>query len=83
MKKGFISMRTNGDWGLVTPVIWKQNRWNVAIPYIYINGSWIKSNAAGTNMVYWFDSNGNTMVDSNGKTILVRQNINLHSRNNV
>ena len=74
MKKGFISTYTDNDWGLTSPMIYYVGQWLVATPWVYTGGQWRKAGAAGTNMVYWLDSDRNYMVDSNGDYILIRSN---------
>ena len=60
------------EYEFTIPNIYTDNEWKQMRPYIYINGEWKVLGAAGCPMVYWYDSNGNLMTDTNGKYILVR-----------
>lgn len=73
MKKGFASLYLSNDWGLGAPFIYTGSQWKTVRPYVYTNGAWEPIGGAGTNMVYFLVSNGDYLVDSDNKYVLVRQ----------
>lgn len=73
MKKGFATTYINNDWGLTTPNVYHSAQWCETVPWVYTGGQWKKLGAAGTLLIYWLDSNGDYMMDSDGNYILVRR----------
>ena len=73
MASGGVAVYDTTDFKFCKAQIYNNNMWKPAIPYVYTNGEWKVLGGTNCLMIEWYDSNGNLMVDSDGKTILVRE----------
>jgi len=72
MASGGVAVWHTTDFDYYKVKLYKNGSWKGATPWVYTDGEWRKVGGANCLMIEWYDKNGNLMVDSQGRTILVR-----------
>ena len=74
LHRGGVEVYTSNDFQFSTVKLYNSNTWKNAIPYVYIDGAWVKCGAAGTTMDFFYTSNNQEFKTSNDEFFLVRRN---------
>ena len=73
LHRGGVEVYTNNNYQYCAIKMYNNNTWIDVVPYMYIDGAWIKCGAAGTSMDFFITSNNQEFKTVNDEFFLVRR----------
>ena len=73
LHRGGVEVYTSNDFNYSAVKIYLSGQWKDAVPYLYTDGAWVKSCAAGTTMEQFITSTNDDFYTSNNEPFLVRK----------